>query len=297
MQIKKEQATGAPQGYQSAVDYIQSKLPSPDPISIAIILGSGLGPLGEQLQSPTFIPYEDIPGWASSSAPGHSGRLIIGTLPTPTNLLDSSGAPAGNKRVLCMQGRLHFYEGHPLSAITLPIRVMRLLGVKTLVVTNAAGGINTAYSIGDIMLITDHINLMGSNPMIGKNADDFGERFFDMGTAYTPALRDLAKTCAAKLSMHLHEGVYIGVTGPSYETPAEIRAFRAWGADAVGMSTVPEVIAARHCEMDVLGLSLITNMAAGVTDAVLCGEEVIEIGQLKAREMQALVTEIIGELK
>ena len=269
--------------YQTAVDYIQSKLPSPGPIPIGIILGSGLGSLGEQLTNATAISYDEIPGWAASSAPGHAGKLIAGEL--------------GGQRVLCMQGRLHLYEGHPFSAITFPLRVMHGLGVRTLVVTNAAGGINVNYSIGDIMLIADHINLMGGNPLIGKNDDAFGERFFDMGTAYTPSLRKLAHACAAALNMQLHEGVYIAVTGPSYETPAEIRAFRAIGADAVGMSTAPEVIAARHCGMDILGLSLITNMAAGVTDAVLSGDEVIEIGQLKAREMQALVAKIIGELK
>ena len=269
--------------YQPAIDYIRSRLPSPEPISIGIILGSGLGGLGEQLSNATAIPYNNIPDWAASSAPGHAGKLMIGEL--------------GGQRVLCMQGRLHLYEGHPFSAITFPLRVMHGLGVRTLIVTNAAGGINFDYSIGDIMLISDHINLMGGNPLIGPNDDSFGERFFDMGTAYTPALRSLAKDCAAQLNMSLHGGVYIAVTGPSYETPAEIRAFRALGADAVGMSTAPEVIAARHCGMDILGLSLITNMAAGVTDAVLSGDEVIEIGQLKAREMQALVTRIIGELK
>ena len=269
--------------YQPAIDYIRTRLPSPEPIPIGIILGSGLGGLGEQLRNATAVPYGDIPGWAASSAPGHAGKLIVGEL--------------GGQRVLCMQGRLHLYEGHPFGAITFPLRVMHGLGVRTLIVTNAAGGINVEYSIGDMMLISDHINLMGSNPMIGPNDDRFGERFFDMGTAYTPALRDLAKQCAANLHMHLHEGVYIAVTGPSYETPAEIRAFRALGADAVGMSTAPEVIAARHCGMDVLGLSLITNMAAGVTDAVLSGDEVIEIGQLMAREMQTLVTEIVGGLK
>jgi len=280
--------------YQPAIDYIKSL--SPEPISIAIILGSGLGALGDKLENAVAIPYEDIPGWANSTAPGHSGRLVIGELPTPTNLPDSSGTPAGGKRVLCMQGRLHFYEGHPFSAVTFPIRVMHSLGVRTLVVTNAAGGINFDYAVGDIMLITDHINFMGSNPMIGKNDDTFGERFFDMGKAYTPALCKLAQTCAKKLNMHLHEGVYVAVTGPSYETPAEIRAFRALGADAVGMSTVPEVIAARHCGMDILGLSLITNHAAGVKDEVLGHEEVMEVGQMKAKEMQALVANIIEEL-
>jgi len=268
--------------YALAAEYIQSRLPSPAPISIGIILGSGLGALGEQLGNATAIPYSDIPGWASSSAPGHEGRLIAGEL--------------SGQRVMCMQGRLHRYEGHDFSAITFPMRVMHSLGVRTLIVTNAAGGINFDYAVGDIMLINDHINLMGGNPLIGPNADDFGERFFDMGTTYTPALRVLAHNCAAKLGMNLRKGVYVAVTGPSYETPAEIRAFRALGADAVGMSTVPEVIAARHCGMDILGLSLITNHAAGVKDEVLCGGEVIAIGQLKAKEMQALVTKIIGEL-
>jgi len=176
------------------------------------------------------------------------------------------------------------------------VRVLRLLGVQTLIVTNAAGGINTGYAIGDIMIINDHINLMGGNPLVGLHEPAFGERFFDMGTAYTPALRRLAHDRAAALGMSLREGVYVAVTGPSYETPAEIRAFRALGADAVGMSTVPEVITARHCGMDVLGLSLITNMAAGVTDAVLTCEEVIDIGRARAREMEALVTEIVKEL-
>jgi len=266
--------------YQAAADYILAK--SPEPVNIAIILGSGLGGLADKLENVVAFPYGDIPGFVSSTAPGHSGRLVIGTL--------------GGKRVLCMQGRLHLYEGYPFRAITFPLRVFKLLGVQNLIVTNAAGGINTGYSVGDFMLITDHINLMGGNPMIGKNDDNFGLRFFDMGTAYTPALRELSLQCAAALGLHLHQGVYIGVTGPSYETPAEIRAFRAWGADAVGMSTVPEVIAARHSGMDVLGLSLITNMAAGVLDEVLGHDEVMEIGQLKAKDMQRLVGEVIAKL-
>jgi len=266
--------------YKVAVEYIKNI--SPESVSIAIILGSGLGGLADKLTDAVVIPYGDIPGFVSSTAPGHSGRLVIGTL--------------GGKRVLCMQGRLHLYEGYPFSAITFPLRVFKLLGVQTLIVTNAAGGIKTTYQVGDVMLITDHINLMGGNPMIGKNDDNFGLRFFDMGTAYTPALRKLALQCAGKLGLHLHQGVYIGVTGPSYETPAEIRAFRTWGADAVGMSTVPEVIAARHCGLDVLGLSLITNMAAGVLDEVLGHDEVMEIGQLKTKDMQRLVGEIIAIL-
>jgi len=267
--------------YQTAADYLRTRLPGKD-YPIGLILGSGLGELGEKLANPIAIPYADIPGFAVSGAPGHLGLLIAGEL---------AGRP-----VLCMQGRLHHYEGHDFAHITFPVRVLRLLGVETLLVTNAAGGINTGYSVGDIMVIADHINLMGGNPLAGLHEPAFGERFFDMGTAYTPALRRLAQASAEKLGMSLREGVYIAVTGPSYETPAEIRAFRILGADAVGMSTVPEVIAARHCGMDILGLSLITNLAAGVTDAVLSGEEVIAIGRAKAREMEALVTEIIKEI-
>ena len=264
--------------YQRAAQSILPRLPE-DNWPIGLILGSGLGELGEKLAGPIEIPYKDIPGFAVSSAPGHRGILIAGEL--------------AGRRVLCMQGRLHRYEGYSFAQVAFPVRVLRLLGVQTLLVTNAAGGINTAYAVGDIMVIADHINFMGGNPLAGLHEPAFGERFFDMGTAYTPALRELAHLCAQKLGMSLREGVYLAVTGPSYETPAEIRAFRVLGADAVGMSTVPEVLAARHCGMDVLGLSLIANPAAGVTDAVLSGEEVIAIGQAKAKEMEALVTAIV----
>jgi len=264
--------------YEHAASYLRPLLPEKD-YPVAIILGSGLGGLGESLANPVAIPYADIPGFASSSAPGHKGMLIAGEL--------------AGRRVLCMQGRLHRYEGHGYEQVTFPVRTLRLLGVQTLLVTNAAGGINTGYAIGDVMVIADHINLMGGNPLAGLHEPSFGERFFDMGTAYTPALRELAHACAARLGQSLREGVYIAVTGPSYETPAEIRAFRTLGADAVGMSTVPEVICARNCGMDILGLSLITNMAAGVTGAVLAGGEVIAIGRAKAKEMESLATEII----
>ncbi|MCL2105507.1 MAG: purine-nucleoside phosphorylase [Oscillospiraceae bacterium] len=254
------------------------------PQVLGLILGSGLGELGERMEDVTRIPYGEIPGFAASGAPGHKGCLLAGTL--------------AGRYVLCMQGRLHRYEGHDFARVTFPIRVLRLLGVETLIVTNAAGGIDLEYQIGDIMLISDHINLMGGNPLIGLHEPRFGERFFDMGTAYTPALRAAAREAAARLGLSpsLREGVYIAVTGPSYETPAEIRAFRVLGASAVGMSTVPEVIAARHCGMRVLGISLITNLAAGVSNAVLCGEEVIEIGKQCAKKMEALVTEVVREL-
>ncbi|MDR2687940.1 MAG: purine-nucleoside phosphorylase [Oscillospiraceae bacterium] len=267
--------------YQRAASYLRPLLPLPS-YPLAIVLGSGLGELGDKLTGPVAIPYAAIPGFAQSGAPGHRGVLLAGEL--------------AGRGVLCMQGRLHRYEGHGFAQVTFPVRVLRLLGVETLLVTNAAGGINAGYAVGDVMVIADHINLMGGNPLAGLHEPAFGERFFDMGAAYAPVLRKLAHACAARLGMSLREGVYVAVTGPSYETPAEIRAFRALGADAVGMSTVPEVICARHCGMDILGLSLITNMAAGVTDAVLSGEEVIAIGRAKAREMESLVTEIVKEI-
>lgn len=249
---------------------------------VGIILGSGLGSLAEKLENPIYINYADIPGFPQSTAPGHKGRFAFGSL--------------SGKKVVCMQGRFHFYEGWAMHEIALPVRVLKLLGIKTLLVTNAAGGVNTRFSVGDFMLITDHINMMGTNPLIGKNADEFGPRFCDMSKTYTPALREAAQKAAAKCGMTLREGVYIGCTGPSYETPAEIRAFRILGADAVGMSTVPEVITAAHCGLPVLAISLITNMASGVLDQPLSGEEVIEIGNKKANELQTLVREIVHGL-
>ncbi len=249
---------------------------------VGIILGSGLGSLADKLENPVYINYGEIPGFPQSTAPGHKGRLAFGSL--------------SGKKVVCMQGRFHFYEGWAMRDIALPVRVLKLLGIKTLLVTNAAGGVNTSFSVGDFMLITDHINMMGTNPLIGKNADDFGPRFCDMSKTYTPALREAAQKAATKCGMTLREGVYIACTGPSYETPAEIRAFRILGADAVGMSTVPEVITASHCGLPVLAISLITNMASGVLDQPLSGEEVIEIGNIKANELQTLVKEIVHGL-
>lgn len=246
---------------------------------VGIILGSGLGSLADKLENPAFLNYSSIPGFAKSTAPGHKGRLVFGML--------------SGKKVVCMQGRFHYYEGWAMRDIVHPVRVLKALGIKKLLVTNAAGGVNTNFNVGDFMLISDHINLMGTNPLIGKNDDEFGPRFCDMSKAYSPALRDVARAAAQKCGIKLHEGVYLACTGPSYETPAEIRAFRILGADAVGMSTVPEVIAASHCSLPVLAISLITNMAAGVLDRPLSGEEVIEIGAKKSEELQTLVKEIV----
>lgn len=249
---------------------------------IGIVLGSGLGELGEKVENPIFVPYRDLPDFPVSTAPGHVGQFIFGTL--------------GGKSVVCMQGRLHYYEGHALSDILLPVRVMRLLGVETLILTNAAGGINPSFSVGDIMLISDHINFMGVNPLVGPNDDTFGCRFPDMSFAYAPKLRELAKACAEEIGTALQEGVYLACSGHSYETPAEIRAFRTLGADAVGMSTVPEVIAANHCGMQVLAFSLISNMAAGILKQKLTEEEVLEAGRKKGAEMQALIQKIVEKL-
>lgn len=249
---------------------------------IAIILGSGLGSLGDKLLDADVIPYEELPHWKSSTAPGHNGRLIFGML--------------GGKQVVCMQGRLHYYEGYTMEDTTYPIRVMAKLGIKNLLLSNAAGGINTEFTPGTLMLITDHINFLGRNPLMGPNEADFGVRFCDMSYAYAPRLREIALKAASELGQHLEQGVYVATTGPSYETPAEIRMFRIWGASAVGMSTVPEVIVANHSGMNVMGISCITNMAAGVLDQKLTEEEVLETGARVGAEFQALMTRIVEKL-
>ena len=265
---------------EKAAEYIRSKIDCVP--EIAIILGSGLNGLADRVKNPVIIPYSEIPGFPVSTAPGHKSRLVIGTL--------------GGKEVLCMQGRFHFYEGYSTEQIIMPIRVMKLLGIKTLIATNAAGGINLSFSVGDIMIITDHINLTGTNPLIGKNDERFGERFTDMSYTYTPSPVDLALETGEKLGIELKKGVYLGLTGPSYETPAEIRAFRTLGADAVGMSTVFEVIAAAHCGMRVLAFSLVTNMAAGVLEKKLSEQEVLEIGAGRSEDMQKLIEKITEKI-
>ena len=249
---------------------------------LAIILGSGLGGLADEVETPVVIPYGDIPGFSVSTAPNHRGRLVVGLL--------------GGRRVICMQGRLHYYEGHSMQRIIFPVRVFARLGVGKLIVTNAAGGINRDFTVGDIMLIDDHINLQGTNPLIGPNDDSFGERFCDMTFVYDPEMKEAALRAAEKAGVPLRRGVYIAVTGPSYETPAEIRAFRALGADAVGMSTVPEVIAASHAGMKVLGFSLITNIAAGILMVRLSGDEVIAVGERQSKVLVGLVRAVVEAL-
>lgn len=262
-----------------AVEYIQSKISGK--YEIGIILGSGLGSLGEKIENPEYVDYADIPNFPVSTAPGHVGRFVFGKL--------------NGKKVMCMQGRIHLYEGYPVESVVMPIRVMRKMGVEKLIVTNAAGGINESFAVGDIMLITDHINFTGRNCLMGENDAEFGVRFPDMSFAYAPELREIALSCAKELNMNLQQGVYIGCTGPSYETPAEIRAFRVMGADTVGMSTVQEVIAANHCGMQVLGFSLVSNKAAGLSGERLTEEEVLTIGKQKSEEMQTLIMKILGE--
>lgn len=248
---------------------------------IGLILGSGLADT-IQLENAKTIAYGDIPDFPVSTAFGHKSEWVTGTL--------------AGKRVCMMRGRFHFYEGYTTEDIILPIRVMKLLGVKTLIVTNAAGGIRTDFVPGDLMLITDHINYSGLNPLIGKNYDTFGTRFPDMSRAYDRELRALAYSCADKLGIGLREGVYIWFSGPSFETPAEIRMARILGADAAGMSTVPEVIAAVHCGIRVLGISCITNMACGILDQPLTHDEVIETGNLVREKFGALLNAVIAEL-
>ncbi|GAB7386195.1 purine-nucleoside phosphorylase [Bacillaceae bacterium] len=229
---------------------------------IGLILGSGLGVLADEIEAATVIPYAQIPHFPVSTVEGHDGQLVIGTLM--------------GKRVMTLKGRFHYYEGYDLDAVTFPVRVMQALGVKTLIVTNAAGGINTQFRPGQLMLIRDHINFTFRNPLIGPNDERLGVRFPDMSEAYSRRLIELAKKVAAEQKLEIAEGVYVGMLGPSYETPAEIRMLRMLGGDAVGMSTVPEVIVAKHAGMEVLGISCISNMAAGILDQPLTHQEVME---------------------
>ncbi|MGD6815675.1 purine-nucleoside phosphorylase [Metabacillus sp. 84] len=243
-----------------AAEYIQSKI-GEAPV-IGLILGSGLGVLADEIEDAVKMPYETIPGFPVSTVEGHAGQLVYGKL---------NGAT-----VIAMQGRFHFYEGYSMQKVVMPVRVLRKIGIKTLIVTNAAGGINEEFEPGDLMLIRDHINNMGTNPLIGPNDKEFGVRFPDLSEAYSKRLLSIAKETAASLGLRVREGVYVANTGPVYETPAEVKMLRILGGDAVGMSTVPEVIAARHAGLEVLGISCISNMAAGILNQPLSHDEVIE---------------------
>lgn len=262
------------------ISFASEKFPGVD-FHTALVLGSGLGGFPALFDNVPSLSYSDIEGMAVSTAPGHEGRLYFIVI--------------GGKGVLCFSGRTHYYEGKGIDKVVYPVKVMKAAGVRTLFITNASGGINLRFKAGDLMLITDHINYL-PNPLVGQNDPELGVRFPDMTCAYDRELGDLVKAKACKMGIYVREGVYIGVTGPSYETPAEIRAFRALGADAVGMSTVPEVIQARHCGIRVCGISLIANAAAGITGNKLTEEEVIEAGVKASAMFGALMKEVLSEV-
>ncbi|MCD1260729.1 purine-nucleoside phosphorylase [Paenibacillus athensensis] len=265
---------------REAAAYIRKEIGA-DP-QIGLILGSGLGVLADLIEHPTVVPYSSIPHFPVSTVEGHAGELVAGQIQ--------------GKQVLIMKGRFHAYEGYGVETVSFPVRVMKELGVATLIVTNAAGGINTSYNVGDLMVISDHLNMTFRNPLIGPNDNALGVRFPDMSEAYSRRLRTLAHDVAAKMDFSLQEGVYVGLLGPNYETPAEIRMFRTLGADAVGMSTVPEVIVARHAGIEVLGFSCISNMAAGILDQPLSHAEVMETTERVKPKFLKLVLGIIEAL-
>ncbi|MGE4213734.1 MAG: purine-nucleoside phosphorylase [Anaerotignaceae bacterium] len=259
-----------------ASDYIKQRTKYAP--KIGVILGSGLGDFGDNLENAEYYDYKDVPNLPVSTVVGHKGRFVV------------------TDKLICMQGRFHFYEGYKLTGVTFPIRLMKLLGVEKLIVTNAAGGVNEAFSAGDLMVITDHINMMGTNPLIGENLEDFGTRFPDMSNGYDKEMIDIAMKAGKKQGLMLKQGVYCAMTGPSFETPAEIRMVRALGGDAVGMSTVPEVITANHCGIKVLGISCITNLAAGVSQQPLNHVEVIETTQRVKEKFIDLLRTIVKEV-
>ncbi len=266
----------------AAAEKIQSLHGSDFPKTV-LVLGSGLGGFGEQIETQTIIPYSDIPGFPASTVTGHEGRLLIGK---------AAGAP-----LACMQGRLHVYEGHPIQEIALPIRTFRALGVERLILTNAAGSLKKEMGPGSLMLIEDHINLSGRNPLIGPNDDKVGPRFPDMSAVYDAGLRDKLAAAGKAENIDLKSGVYLYTTGPSFETPAEIRMFAALGADAVGMSTVPEAIAAVHAGLRVVGVSLITNHAAGIASHAITHDETLAVGKQSYEKMSRLMLRFLPSIE
>ncbi len=264
--------------FKDCADYVKNIIK--DEPETGIILGSGLKDFAKRIKNPVVILYKDIPNFLVSTVESHEGRLIFGEVQ--------------GKKVICMSGRFHHYEGYPFEMLTLPIRLFKLLGVKRTIVTNAAGAVNTEYNVGDIMIISDHLKLTGASPLQGKNIDEFGLRFFDTTDMYTKELRDVAKECAKESELTFREGVYMYFTGPQFETPAEIRAARILGADAVGMSTVTEALTAAHCSMPLLGLSVMTNMAAGVLDRKLTDEEVGETAARISRPFGDYIESVIS---
>jgi len=265
---------------KKTIDYIQEKTNNFNP-EIGIILGSGLGDFVKNFES-ISIPYSEIPGFETSTIQGHAGKLVF--------------AKVQGKNAVIMQGRYHFYEGHPMQTVVYPIKVMNKLGIKTLIVTNAAGAVNKEFKPADLMIITDHINFLGTNPLIGANDETLGTRFPDMSEVYKKDLVKLAKNCAKEIGFEIQQGVYVASTGPSYETPAEVKMLRTFGADAVGMSTVPEAIVANYCGINVLGISCITNYAAGITETPLCHKEVIESADIAKTKFQSLLMKILEKI-
>ncbi len=249
---------------------------------IALVLGSGLGGFADDFDDAVKVPYEEIPGFARSTAQGHAGQLVIGKV--------------DQVPLVAMQGRVHYYEGYPLEQVTFPIRTFNLLGVKTLILTNAAGGVNVQLSQGALMVLSDHLNLMGDNPLKGPNDSRFGPRFPDMTTVYSPELQELVIEESRGLGVEVRRGIYAALTGPSYETPAEIHLLRNFGADAVGMSTVPEAIVARHMGMEVLGISCITNMAAGISDEPINHDEVMATGDRVRESFSQLLRRVVSRV-
>ncbi len=265
---------------KKSADYIEARIDfKPE---IALVLGSALGSLADEIENPVVIDYKDIPNFLISTVDSHAGKLILGEL--------------NGRKLVCMSGRFHYYEGYDFEELVIPVRVFKLLGVETVVLTNAAGGINKSFKPGDIMLIKDQLKLTGASPLRGPNVDEFGDRFFDVSDMYTRDLREKTKEVAERIGLDLKEGVYIFATGPQFETPAEIRLYRNFGADAVGMSTVTEALTAAHSGMKVLGLSLISNMAAGVLDQPVTGEEVDQVGAESSEKFKNLLREVVKEL-
>lgn len=267
--------------YQQTRKYLEERMPARP--SVAVVLGSGLGDFADELSEAVVIQYGDIPGWPRSTAVGHAGKLAFGKL---------DGCD-----VVVLSGRAHLYEGYSPARVTYPMRVMKLLGVRSVVLTNAAGGINLEYDQGALVLVSDHINLQGVNPLAGANEEEFGPRFPDMSEGYCARYRKLAKRTASELGIPLHEGIYAAMQGPSYETPAEIRYLRTIGADLVGMSTVPEAIVCNHMGMKVLAISCVTNMAAGILPQKINHEEVLETGRMVRATFTKLLRAIIPRLE
>jgi len=267
--------------YQESAEYIRSKIGDFTP-KAAMVLGSGLGFMGDVVKDPIVVPYKEIPHFKASTAPGHKGQLVFGYLE--------------DKPVAVMQGRMHHYEGYSFEDVSYAVRVLRLLGADTLIVTNAAGCVRTDWQAGDLMLITDHIKMFSESPLRGENLPEFGVRFPDASSLYTPALRDLAREAAAELGIELREGVYFYCYGPQYETPSEVRAARILGGDALGMSTAPEVIVAGHCGMQVLGFTLLSNMAAGILDQPLSEQEVLDAAEACKDKFSRLVLACLKKL-